>query len=60
EEAYNYFCEEFETALKYVSGHGADMAPVEAEASEEKKLLRSVIITMAHKFALDESFANLL
>lgn len=60
EVAYNYFCEEFETALKYVSGHEADMVPVEAEASDEKKLLRSVIITMAHKFALDESFANLL
>lgn len=60
EVAYNYFCEEFEAALKFVSGHGSEMSPVDADDSDEKKLLRSVIITMAHKFALDESFANLL
>ena len=32
------------------------MAPVASESAEEKKLLRRVIITMVHKFALDDFF----
>ena len=59
ETAYNYFCDEFENALKYVSGRNSEMLPVASESAEEKQLLRRVIITMAHKFTLDDFFNSL-
>ncbi|MDD6042932.1 MAG: DUF1836 domain-containing protein [Eubacteriaceae bacterium] len=57
--AYDYFCSEFENALQYVCGKKDSMGEIDADASNEKKLLRNIIIAMAHKFALDDCFAKL-
>lgn len=55
--AYNYFCQELENILQYVFGlkevPGADD---DMDASDEKVLLRNIIITVAHKIYLEKSF----
>lgn len=52
--AYDYFCREFEYILSYVFGFRDSIGNVGAEASDEKVLLRNMIITVAHKIYLDK------
>lgn len=46
--AYDYFCQELENMLHYTFGLKDKIDKVGTTASEEKKMLRSTIIAMAH------------
>ncbi len=56
EVAYRYLEEEFENVLGYVFGINQSPAEIEANSHEAKKMLRTVIITIAHKVYLDKCF----
>lgn len=53
ERAYNYFCSEFENMLLFVFEFKEVLEEIGEESSEEKQMLRNVVIAMAHKFYLD-------
>lgn len=57
QQAYDYFCEEFENILGYVFGLKDTVEDVGSDSTEEKFMLRATIITLAHKLYLDKSFA---
>jgi len=57
ERAYDYFCEELENVLAFVFGKKLMLDDVGEDSSQEKKLLRSTIIAVAHKIYLERSFA---
>ena len=62
QKAYDYFCEEFENVLQYVFGikDALDtVGTVPVEKSDEKLMLRNMIITAAHKIYLDKCFSRL-
>ena len=59
ERAYEYFRREFENVLQYVFGRKDTLATIGEEESDEKQLLRNVIISVAHKIYLDTCFAEL-
>ena len=59
ERAYEYFRREFENVLQYVFGRKETLEMVGEEESDEKLLLRNVIISVAHKIYLDTCFAEL-
>ena len=56
ERAYEYLCDEFENTLHYVFGLKPDLASVGMDSSDEKFMLRSTIITIAHKIYLEKCF----
>ena len=55
--AYDYFCCELENMLYYVFGLTDSVAKIGVTASQEKTMLRSVIIAAAHIIYLDRCFA---
>jgi len=60
--AYDYFCKEFENVLQFVFGMKDTLdtvGTVPVEKSDEKLMLRNVIITAAHKIYLDKCFSRL-
>lgn len=57
--AYDYFCAEMENVLNYVFGRKEKPDVVGVETTEEKVMLRSTIVTAAHKIYLDKLFAAL-
>lgn len=59
QDAYNYFCDEFEKALLFVNEKGQGPEPIVESENPNKRLLARVIITMAHKYSLDYTFAKL-
>ena len=59
QKAYNYFCEELENILSYVFEIREAIDLIGDEESEEKRLLRNVIIAIAHKVYLDKYFSTL-
>ena len=56
ERAYEYLCDEFENTLHYVFGLKPDLANVGIDSTDEKIMLRSTIITVAHKIYLEKCF----
>lgn len=54
--AYDYFCEELLNVLHYVFGLKESLDTVGVSASDEKLMLRNVIITAAHKVYLNHLF----
>ena len=54
--AYDYFCMEFENVLQYVFGTKDDLDTVGSSHSDEKMVLRTAIIAVAHKVYLDKCF----
>lgn len=52
--AYNYFCEEFENILQYVYGIKESPAKVGNDDTEEKELMRSALLSVAHKIYLEQ------
>lgn len=52
--AYNYFCAEFENILAHVFGGKESLDITGEEFSDEKLMLRNMIITVAHKIYLDK------
>ena len=57
--AYNYFCSEFENILHQIFQLKEQVNGIDADASEEKLLLRNTIITIAHKIHLDSYFKTI-
>ena len=57
ERAYEYLCDEFENTLHYVFGLKPELASVGMDSTDEKFMLRSTIITIAHKIYLEKCFA---
>lgn len=58
EKAYNYFCREFENMLLFVFEYKEILEEIGGESTEEKQMLRNVIVAMAYKFYLDKSLSN--
>ena len=56
--AYDYFCSELENMLFFVFGITDSVAHIGVTASQEKTMLRSVIIAAAHIIYLDRCFAH--
>ena len=57
ERAYEYFCRELENVLFYVYGLKDHLDTVGVDHTDEKMLLRSTIIAVAHKAYLSKCFA---
>ena len=57
--AYNYFCREFENVLACVFGRKSEMDVVGVDTTDEKIMLRNMIIAVAHKVYLDKLFSVL-
>lgn len=57
--AYEYFAREFENILFYVFGAKEKLDVVATEESDEKTMLRNMVITVAHKMYLDKLFSVL-
>lgn len=55
--AYTYFGKEFKHVLSYVFGETETIHPIEPDATDEKTMLRNMIITVAHKVYLDKLLA---
>ena len=51
--AYAYFCEEFENLLQYVFGLRERPEAVGGEETDEKRLLRAVLLSVTHKLYMD-------
>lgn len=51
--AYNYFCDEFENTLQFVFGNRNTLKDIGKTNTNERVLLRTIIITIAHKIYLD-------
>ena len=57
--AYNYFCGELNTVLSFVFGSAGELDALGPDATDEKVMLRNMIITVAHKIYLDQLFLTL-
>jgi len=57
--AYEYFRQELDTVLHFVFGSHGELDALGPDASDEKIMLRNVIITAAHKLYLDQLFLSL-
>ena len=57
--AYDYFCEELENVLRYVFGLQDELAVVGHDHTEQKHMLRNLIMTVSHKVYLDKYFETL-
>lgn len=55
--AYDYFCDEFENLLFYVFGLKGAEDRVGVDSTDEKRMLRSAVIAMIHKFYLEKCLA---
>ena len=56
QQAYDYFCAEFENILQYVFGIKDSAEDVGSDSTDEKFMLRASIITIAHKIYLEKCF----
>lgn len=57
--AYDYFREELDNMLGYVFGRKSELDTVGVDVTDEKMMLRNMIITVAHKVYLDKLLATL-
>lgn len=51
--AYDYFCQELETLLRFVSGLGPAPAPLDKDANFQKELLRTALYSITYKIYLE-------
>jgi len=59
EVAYEYFRKELDSVLRFVFGRSGELDALGADATDEKIMLRNVIITAAHKIYIDQLFLAL-
>ena len=59
EVAYNYFCSEMENILAYIFGQTLELDSVGNDNTDEKIMLRNIIITAALKIYLGKLFSGL-
>lgn len=57
--AYDYFCRELRAMLDYVFSGADGMEPIGDDATDQKVMLRNLIIAVAHKAYLDHLFVML-
>ncbi len=57
EKAYNYFCQEFENLLYFVFEYKEILDEIGEGDTEEKQILRNVIVAMTYKFYLDKTMS---
>lgn len=57
--AYNYFCDEFESVLKFIFEETKEMTVISSDMPFSKKTLRSVVIAIAHIIYLDYCFEKM-
>ena len=57
--AYDYFCSELENVLAFVFGLKQSPASVGEDSTDEKLMLRSAIIAVAHKIYLEKCFQEM-
>ena len=57
ETAYDYFCDELENVLAFVFGLKESPEEIGEDSSDEKRMLRSVIIAVSYQIYLDKSFS---
>ena len=57
--AYDYFCSEFENVLRYVCGLKDSIESVGKTDTEEKTMLRNVIIAASHSIYINNRFREL-
>lgn len=57
--AYNYFCDEFEQAVRIVFGIKGDLPEISENNKEEKMLLRNLVVTAANEVYLAKYFASI-
>ena len=57
--AYTYFCDEFENLLQYVFGLGEQPAAVGGMETDEKRLLRTALLSVTYKLYLDACLRTL-
>ena len=57
--AYDYFCNEFENVLQFVFGLKPNIDTIGVDATPEKNILRSTIITVAYRIYLDKNCSAL-
>ena len=55
--AYDYFCKEFESILQFVFQPSEETVSVKPIGSDEKTILRNIVITIAHKIYLEKYIA---
>jgi len=55
-DAYNYFAAELENLVHFVFGITDELKEIGVEITDEKNMLRNIIITVAHKIYLDKYF----
>ena len=55
--AYDYFCDELENILRHVFGLKDTVDTIGVDSTDEKLMLRSAIIAIAHKIYLESCFA---
>lgn len=60
EKAYNYFCEELENMLKVSFQKCVEQEPVPEDTPYEKKVLRSLVISVSHIIYLSYCFEHFL
>ena len=56
-ESYNYLAKEFETLISFVFDEKAIPNQENENMSDEKRMLRNIIITLAHKIYLEKYFS---
>lgn len=59
ETAYNYFESELKNIINYVFKFTDELKEIGTESTEQKTLLRNIIITVAHKVYLEKIFKQL-
>ncbi len=59
ETAYNYFESELKNIINYVFGISEELKEIGIDSTEQKTLLRNIIITVAHKVYLEKSLKHL-
>ena len=59
EVAYNYFCSELENILAYIFGQKLELDNIGSDNTDEKIVLRNIIITAALKIYLGKLFSGL-
>lgn len=58
ERAYNYFESEFKNIINFVFGITENLQEIGTDSTEQKTLLRNIIITIAHKVYLEKNFKH--
>lgn len=54
--AYNYFAKELENLISFTFGLKSTLEETDVNSSDEKRMLRNIIITVAHKIYLGKYF----